>query len=146
MMKAVILAAGEGKRMRPLTYARPKAMLRIINIPIIEHIISACKTAGISDFILVVGYRDEQVRNYFSDGRNWGVNIEYRLQRYPKGTADAIGKVRDLISDCFLVINGDVLTSPEDLSELIKLNGFVLSGKEVDNLSGLGAVEVAEEK
>jgi bifunctional UDP-N-acetylglucosamine pyrophosphorylase/glucosamine-1-phosphate N-acetyltransferase len=146
MMKAVILAAGEGKRMRPLTYARPKAMLRIVNVPIIEHIILACKTAGISDFILVVGYRDDQVRSYFSNGRDWGVNIEYRLQRYPKGTADAVGKASDLISDCFLVINGDVLTSPEDLSGLIKLSGFVLSGKEVDNLSGLGAVEVTDGK
>lgn len=141
-MKAVIIAAGEGSRMRPLTYARPKAMLRIANIPIIEHIILACKTAGISDFILVVGYRDDQVRNYFSNGGKWEVNIEYRLQRYPQGTADAIGKVKDIAGDSFLVINGDVLTGWEDLSRLVKADGLVMAGKAVDNLEGLGAVEV----
>ena len=80
-MKAVILAAGEGNRMRPLTYTRPKVMLSIANKPILEHLLIEAKGAGISEFIFVVGYHDEQVRNYFGDGGRWGVRIDYCTQR-----------------------------------------------------------------
>jgi NDP-sugar pyrophosphorylase family protein len=76
-LKAVILAAGEGTRMRPLTYTRPKVMLPIANKPILEHLLLEASRAGIKDFILIVGYRDEQVRGYFRDGAKWQVNIEY---------------------------------------------------------------------
>ena len=145
-MKAVILAAGEGIRMNPLTHARSKVMLRIANKPLIEHLLIATNLAGISDFIFVVGYRDNQVRDYFMDGNKWGVHIEYILQSHPKGTADALGKVKDLVDDCFLVMNGDVLTSSEDLSRLIKGNGHILAVKEMDNLNGLGTIEIRDEK
>ena len=64
-MKAVILAAGEGSRMRPLTYTRPKVMLPIANRPILEHLLVEVSRAGIGEFILIVGYCDEQVRDYF---------------------------------------------------------------------------------
>ena len=70
-MKAVILAAGEGSRMRPLTYTRPKVMLPIANKPIVEHLLIEATAAGIKEFIFIVGYRDEQVRNYFGDGAQW---------------------------------------------------------------------------
>jgi UDP-N-acetylglucosamine diphosphorylase/glucosamine-1-phosphate N-acetyltransferase len=145
-MKAVILAAGEGSRMNPLTHARPKVMLRIANKPLIEHLLIASNLAGISDYVFVVGYRDDQVRDYFMDGKKWGVNIEYRLQRHPKGTADALGKVKDLVDDCFIIMNGDVLTSHEDLSRLIKGNGQILTVKEAANLKGLGAIEVRDDR
>ena len=70
-MKAVILAAGEGNRMRPLTYTRPKVMLPLANKPILEHLLIEAKRAGIRQFIFVVGYRDEQVRDYFGKGEKW---------------------------------------------------------------------------
>ena len=75
-MKAVVLAAGEGSRMRPLTYTRPKVMLTIANKPILEHLLIEARSAGIEEFILIVGYHDEQIRNYFGNGEKWGVNIE----------------------------------------------------------------------
>ena len=142
-MKAVILAAGEGNRMRPLTHSRPKVMLRIANKPLIEHLVIAGEAAGISDFIFIVGYRDDQVREYFGDGERWGVRIQYRLQRDPQGTADAVGKVRDLMNDPFLVMNGDVLTSWEDLARLASGSGMAMAGKEVDDVEGAGVVEVS---
>jgi UDP-N-acetylglucosamine diphosphorylase/glucosamine-1-phosphate N-acetyltransferase len=145
-MKAVILAAGEGSRMRPLTYTRPKVMLPIANKPLIEHLLIAGSLAGITDFVFVVGYRNDQVRDYFLDGGKWGVRIEYSLQRQQRGTADALGEVRNLVGDCFIVMNGDVLTSREDLAKLASGTGLALAGKEVDNLEGLGAVEVCEGK
>ena len=76
-LKKVILAAGEGSRMRPLTYTRPKVMLPIANKPILEYLLIEAKEAGVTDFIFVVGYHDEQVRNYFGDGNKWSVDIRY---------------------------------------------------------------------
>ncbi len=109
-MKAVILAAGEGSRMRPLTYARPKVMLPIANKPILEHLLVEIRQAGITEFIFVVGYRDEQVRGYFDTGEKWGVNIVYTNQRKQLGTADAIRMVESLVDGNFLVVNGDIIT------------------------------------
>ena len=145
-MKAVILAAGEGSRMRPLTYTRPKVMLPIANKPLIEHLLIAGNSAGITDFVFVVGYRNDQVRDYFLGGEKWGVRIEYVLQCQQRGTADALEKVRDLVGDCFLVMNGDVLTSREDLCGLASGVGLALAGKEVASLDGLGAVETKDGK
>jgi len=67
-LKAIILAAGEGNRMRPLTYTRPKAMLPIANRPMLEHLLIETKKAGIKEFIFIIGYHDEQVRDYFGSG------------------------------------------------------------------------------
>jgi bifunctional UDP-N-acetylglucosamine pyrophosphorylase/glucosamine-1-phosphate N-acetyltransferase len=145
-MKAVILAAGEGSRMTPLTYARPKVMLRLADKPLVEHLLIAAVSAGISDFVFVVGYRDDQVRDYFMDGKKWGVNIEYRLQRHPQGTADALSRVKGLVDGSFIVMNGDVLTGGEDLSRLVGGSGHIMTVKEVENMAGLGAIETEEDR
>ena len=71
------MAAGEGNRMRPLTATRPKVMLPIANKPILEHLLVEAREAGITEFILVVGYCDQQVRDYFGNGKNLGVSIGY---------------------------------------------------------------------
>jgi len=89
-LKAIILAAGEGNRMRPLTYTRPKVMLPIANKPILEHLLIEAKKAGIREFIFVTGYHDEQVRDYFGSGDKWRVKIDYCTQRRQLGTADAL--------------------------------------------------------
>jgi bifunctional UDP-N-acetylglucosamine pyrophosphorylase/glucosamine-1-phosphate N-acetyltransferase len=70
-MKAVILAAGEGNRI-PLTHSRPKVMLRIANKPLVEHLVIAGEAGGIKEYIFIVGYRDDQVREYFGDGERNG--------------------------------------------------------------------------
>jgi bifunctional UDP-N-acetylglucosamine pyrophosphorylase/glucosamine-1-phosphate N-acetyltransferase len=143
-VKAVILAAGEGSRMRPLTNNRPKAMLPIANKPILEHLIIEAIAAGIGKYIFVVGYHDEQVRRYFGRGKNWGIEIEYVTQRKRMGTADAIKIAKPLIDGKFLVINGDVIVSREDIARMIANNGNTIGIKEVDDVSGFGVVELAD--
>lgn len=70
-MECIVLAAGEGKRMRPLTATRPKVMLPVANRPMLEHLMLAARDAGFQDFIFVVGYKEQRVREYFSDGAAW---------------------------------------------------------------------------
>jgi UDP-N-acetylglucosamine diphosphorylase/glucosamine-1-phosphate N-acetyltransferase len=131
-MKAVIIAAGKGTRMGPLTEKRPKAMLPIANRPLLEHIIVAIKAAGIKDFLIVTGYRKENIVDHFGDGRSLGVNIEYIEQQYQKGTADAIAVVRNSITERFLVTNGDVLAGIPDIKNILKARGdVVLAAKKV---------------
>jgi NDP-sugar pyrophosphorylase family protein len=108
-MKTVILAAGEGTRMRPLTYTRPKVMLPLANKPIVEHLLVEAREVGIAEFVFVVGYHDEQVRDFFGSGEKWGVNIVYVSQRKQLGTADAVKMVEDSVDGNFLLINGDVI-------------------------------------
>ena len=143
-MKAIILAAGEGSRMRPLTYTRPKVMLPIANKPILEHLLMAAARAGISEFILVVGYHDEQVRDYFGNGERWQLKIDYLTQRKRRGTADAIRRVRASIDGKFLVMNGDIITSSEDIINLTNSSDNAIGVKDVDDVSGLGVVEVRD--
>lgn len=131
-MKAVILAAGKGTRMGPLTESRPKVMLPIDNRPILEHIMMTLKAAGIKDFLVVIGYRKEKITDYFGDGSILGVGIEYIEQQNPKGTADAIATARDSIDERFLVTNGDVLADSSDIKKILSASGdAVLAAKRV---------------
>jgi len=110
-MECVVLAAGEGKRMRPLTAKRPKVMLPLSNRPMMEHLVLAARDAGIRDFVFIVGYGEREIRKHFDDGSSWGVHIAYASQRHQQGTANAVGAARELVSGPFLVMNGDILTS-----------------------------------
>jgi UDP-N-acetylglucosamine diphosphorylase/glucosamine-1-phosphate N-acetyltransferase len=145
-LKAVILAAGEGNRMRPLTSNRPKVMLPIANRPIVEHLLIEVKEAGIREFIFVVGYCDEQVRDYFGNGEKWGVAIDYSEQRKQLGTADAIRMVEGAVDGNFLVINGDVIVGREDIRRLKAKKQSTMSVIEVKDPRGLGMVELAAGK
>jgi len=145
-LKAIILAAGEGSRMRPLTSARPKVMLPIANKPILEHLLIEARGAGISEFIFVVGYRDEQVRDYFGSGEKWGVNIGYANQRKQLGTADALKMIEGLVDGNFLLINGDIIVNRKDIKKLASKNDNTLSVIEVEDTRGLGMVELSEGK
>ncbi len=142
-MKAVILAAGEGNRMRPLTHTRPKVMLPIANKPILEHLLLEAREAGVGEFVFIVGYCDEQVRNYFGGGERWGVDIAYCEQRKQQGTADAIRMVEDMLDGSFLVMNGDVIVNHEDIGHLLKSNCNTMSIIEVKDTRGLGLVEMS---
>jgi UDP-N-acetylglucosamine diphosphorylase/glucosamine-1-phosphate N-acetyltransferase len=143
-LKAVILAAGEGNRMRPLTSHRPKVMLPIANKPILEHLLIEAREAGFGDFIFIVGYCDEQVRSYFGKGERWGIKIAYSEQRKQLGTADAIRMVADMVDGNFLVINGDVVVNSGDISRLMKNGHNTMSVIEVKDPHDLGMVELAE--
>ncbi|MBI4283542.1 MAG: NTP transferase domain-containing protein [Chloroflexi bacterium] len=142
-MQAVILAAGEGSRMRPLTYTRPKVMLPIANKPILEHLLIEAVKAGIKEFIFIVGYHDEQVRHYFDGGDRWGVSINYCSQRKQLGTADALRMVEDLVDGDFLMLNGDIIVDQKDISRLADGKGNAMSVIEVEDTRGLGLVKLA---
>jgi len=143
-LKAVILAAGEGSRMRPLTRTRPKVMLPIANKPILEHLLIEAREAGIREFIFIVGYCDEQVRDYFGKGQRWGVDIAYCDQRKQLGTADALRMVEGMLDGSFLVMNGDVVVNRQDIGRLAGNGGNTLSVIEVKDSRGLGMVELCE--
>lgn len=144
--KAVILAAGEGKRMRPLTYTRPKVMLPIANKPILEHLVNEIKLAGISEFIFIVGYCDEQIREYFGSGSRFNVNIQYRIQKKQRGTSDALSSIEDLINSSFILVNGDNILDHQDIASLAENAGNWMSVIETPDVTGLGVIEVKDDR
>ncbi|WP_058364929.1 bifunctional sugar-1-phosphate nucleotidylyltransferase/acetyltransferase [Haloparvum sedimenti] len=104
---AVVLAAGEGRRLAPLTNRRPKPMLPVANRPILEYVVEAVADAGIDRVVLVVGYRGERIRNHFGDGREWDLEIEYVEQSHQLGTGHAVLQAQAAVGDRFVVLNGD---------------------------------------
>jgi len=145
-LKAVVLAAGEGKRMRPLTYTRPKVMLPVANKPILEHLLIQAKKADIREFIFIVGYHDEQVRHYFDDGGRWGVSIDYCTQRKQLGTADALKMVQGMVDGNFLMMNGDIVAAHDDIKRVAKGKGITLSVIRVEDTGGLGVLELSQDR
>lgn len=141
-MKAVVLVAGKGTRMEPLTSNCPKVMLQVANKPILEHILNSAIEAGIDGFVFITGYLEEQIREYFGDGSSWGVNIEYVQQKEQLGTANAIGCAKGHVDGAFLVLNGDMLIGQEDLKTLLsRTEEAVICVKEVENPSDFGVLE-----
>lgn len=120
LMKALILAAGEGLRCRPLTLTRSKVMLPVANRPILEYIIRALAQNDIKDIILVVGYKKERIMNHFGNGAYFGVNISYVEQKAQLGTAHAVKLAEPKVNEKFLVLNGDNLIDAGTISDLIK--------------------------
>lgn len=142
--KAVILAAGEGKRMHPLTQTRPKVMLPLANIPLLEHLIVQLKFSGVSEFYLVVGYRNEVIRAYFKDGSALGITIHYVNQEVQGGTADALRMLDGTINEQFIVSNGDIIVGQDDISTLQQISLNSMSTIELENVSGLGVVKAED--
>ncbi len=139
-MKCVILAAGEGKRMHPLTFTRPKVMLPIANKPILEWNLLNAIDAGLTEFVFIVGYKSEMVRNYFGDGTNWNASIEYVNQGKALGTAHAIGTVENFVDD-FIVLCGDTIFGKEDFQNIAK-NKMSMGLVEVENAKEYGVVKL----
>ena len=119
-MECVVLAAGEGKRMRPLTAKRPKVMLPLANRPMMEHLVLAARDAGIKDFIFVVGYGEREIRTHFGDGSRFGIGVTYAAQRHQHGTADAVRSVRDMVTGPFLLMNGDMIVKSPDIVDFCR--------------------------
>lgn len=118
VMKALILAAGEGLRCRPLTLARSKVMLPVANKPILEYIIRALAQNGIKEIVLVIGYKKERIMDYFRNGIDFGVNISYVNQEAQLGTAHAINLAEPMFNEKFIVLNGDNLIDEGIIREL----------------------------
>ncbi len=123
LLKAVILAAGEGRRCRPLTQTRSKVMLSVRNRPIMEHVIQALAAKGVRDLVVVVGYQKERIMNYFGDGVHYGVKIEYVVQEEQLGTADALSKARPHVDGSILVVNGDNLVDKRAIDDVLMAEG-----------------------
>ncbi|NHN40969.1 NTP transferase domain-containing protein [Halorubellus sp. JP-L1] len=111
-MKAVVLAAGEGRRLEPLTNRRPKPMLSIAGKPLLEYVLEAIAEAGIDDVVFVVGYARDRIQTHFGDGDDWGVDLSYVVQDKQLGTAHAISQAEDAVDDAFVVLNGDRILEP----------------------------------
>ncbi len=117
-MKAVIMAGGEGTRLRPLTANQPKPMLPMANRPMAEHVVNLLRRHGFDDVVVTVAFLANQIRTYFGDGSEFGVRMVYAIEDSPLGTAGSVLDARDELKERFLVISGDVLTDI-DLSELV---------------------------
>lgn len=108
MMQAVILVGGLGARLKPLTEEIPKSMIQIQGKPFLEHQLNLLRQGGISDIVLCVGYLGEKIKEYFGDGKGFGVKIRYSEETEKLlGTAGALENARDLLDDAFFVTFGD---------------------------------------
>lgn len=129
-MKAVILAAGKGTRMRELTNELPKPMLPVQGKPILEHILQGLIASGIHDIFIVTGFRAEVIESYFGDGSKWNVRIAYGRQVVQDGTGKAPELAKDFIgTSSFLLTYGDILVKPETYQQMIhRFNEGYFSG------------------
>ncbi len=119
-MKAVILAAGKGTRMKELTNALPKPMLPVQGRPILEHILTGLRDTGIREFCLVTGWKRESIENYFGDGSRWGVDIRFVEQKVQDGTGKAPELAKDFVgNEPFLLTYGDILVKPETYAQML---------------------------
>ncbi|ERH03062.1 MAG: nucleoside-diphosphate-sugar pyrophosphorylase [Halonotius sp. J07HN6] len=144
-MQTVVLAAGQGTRMRPLTDTTPKPMLPAVGRPLLEHTLNRAADAGASRFIVVVGYESQQVREHFGDNRA-GLDIAYAEQTDQRGTADAVrAAAPHLDDDAFVVLNGDALYDPASLATLYE-SGPAVGSYRVDNPSNYGVLQLDGER
>ena len=118
-MKALILAGGEGTRLRPYTYSTPKPMLMVGGRPILQYVIENLKRAGLNDIVITCGYKHEQIRDYFGDGSKCGVKIEYCVEKVKLNTAGSILPCRGKVKETFVVVMGDHLTNI-DLAKMVE--------------------------
>jgi glucose-1-phosphate thymidylyltransferase len=140
MKQAVILAAGEGQRLRPFTVNRPKVMLSIAGKPILQYVIEALAKNGIRDIVLVVGYRKEQVFDYMGSGEQFGVNLTYVTQERQLGTAHALAQAKGVIKNGFLVLPGDNLIEADTIARFARVKPNAVLIKRVDNPARYGVV------
>lgn len=120
-MKAMILAAGVGSRLDPLTRNIPKPMVPIVNRPVMEHIVELLAKHGFKDIMVNLHYLSEQIEDYFGDGSKWGVKIQYSKEERLWGDAGSVKICEDFFDDTFVVIGGDDLADI-DLSKVVRLH------------------------
>jgi len=146
-MKAVILAAGMGTRLRPVIGENQKTMVKYSEKPLLQRTVEVLRDKGLRDIVIVVNYMKEQIMEFFGDGSDFGVKIEYVTQENPKGgTADAVKCVRDKISEkSFVLIYGDNIFDKKILDAILKKSAHfdgVLCGKTVANPNKYGIMQV----
>jgi mannose-1-phosphate guanylyltransferase / phosphomannomutase len=123
-MKAIIMAGGQGTRLRPLTSDQPKPMIRIANLPCMEHIVNLCARHGFTDIGVTLQFMPEEIQDYFGDGSDWGVNMRYSIEDTPAGTAGSVKMAEQqlgLYGERLLIISGDALTDA-DLTQVVRFH------------------------
>jgi dTDP-glucose pyrophosphorylase len=142
--RAVLLAAGRGTRMRELTSDLPKPMLKVRGKPILLHIIEGLQTAGIKNFLIIIGYQGDAVRNYFGDGTCFGLQINYATQIVQDGTGRVVELAVRFAGDSpFVLSYGDILIDPHNYKSIVDLADNVeaiISVKRGGDVSKGGAV------
>ncbi len=146
--KAVLLAAGRGTRMRELTQDLPKPMIAVRGQPILAHIVRGLSSAGVTDFLIVVGYRADVVRGYFGDGSTFNARVQYVTQETQDGTGRVVELARDFAGvDPFVLSYGDILVDPVNYHRMVALEAAddaLLTVKRADDVSQGGAVFINE--
>ncbi len=110
ILKAVIMAGGEGSRLRPVTCDLPKPMVPVLGRPVMEYALELLARHGIREVAVTLHYLPDSIRGYFGDGSKWGVHLHYFVEEVPLGTAGSVRAARDFLNEPFLVISGDALT------------------------------------
>ncbi len=150
-MKGVVLAAGVGSRLTPITDNKPKHMIFLCGQPLISYVLTALKSNGIKDLILVIGRSDKITRSFLGNGEEFGLNLEYAIQEKPLGTADALKSALKLMDENeFLVTYGDILLSDAAIQEALKcFNEFkecVITAVPAKSIQEYGLIEEKEGK
>ncbi|MDQ3703550.1 MAG: sugar phosphate nucleotidyltransferase [Chloroflexota bacterium] len=122
-MKAVVMAGGEGSRLRPLTIGRPKPMVPIANAPVMEHIFGLLRRHGITEVVVTLQYLARVIQDYFGDGSDFGMKIHYAVEDMPLGTAGSVKNAEHLLDEPFVVISGDALTD-FNLEEIVRFHAL----------------------
>src|SRR5437667_6716235 len=148
-MKAVVMAGGEGTRLRPLTSNQPKPMVPIVGKPCMEHILELLRSHGLTDIVVTVAFLPQAIRSYFGDGENLGLSIEYSVEESPLGTAGSVRLASGRLDDTFLVISGDALCDI-DLGRIVEFHrqkqaSVTIGLKSVENPLEFGIVVTDEE-
>jgi mannose-1-phosphate guanylyltransferase/phosphomannomutase len=148
-VKAVVMAGGEGTRLRPLTSNQPKPMVPIVGKPCMEHIIELLRRHGFDDVIVTVAFLPQAIRSYFGGGETLGIGVSYSVEESPMGTAGSVRLAAGRLDDTFLVISGDALCDV-DLTRLVEFHrekgaSVTIGLKSVDNPLEFGIVVTDEE-
>ena len=148
-MKAVVMAGGEGTRLRPLTSNQPKPMVPIVGKPCIEHILELLHGHGFDEVVITLAFMPQAIRSYFGDGDSLNMSIEYSVEELPLGTAGSVRLASSLLDETFLVISGDALCDV-DLGALVERHqeagaAVTIGLKSVDNPLEFGIVVTDED-
>ncbi len=148
-MRAVIMAGGQGTRLRPLTSDQPKPMIPVANVPCMEHIINLLKRHGFERVVVTLEYMPEVIRGHFGDGSPWGVEMEYSVEEEPLGTAGSVKYVEGKLGERFVVVSGDAMTDV-DLGAVVGFHEergseVTLVLKKVDDPSEFGIVILGDD-
>jgi mannose-1-phosphate guanylyltransferase/phosphomannomutase len=109
-MKAVLMAGGEGSRLRPLTINRPKPMVPMVSKPVMGHILDLLKRHGITEVVVTLHYKPEDIQSYYGDGRSFDMKIHYAIEETPLGTAGSVKNAQQYLDEPFIIISGDAVT------------------------------------